>query len=290
MRLRIKAVNNISKITKSMKMISAAKLNSYQATLEAARPFTTGFAHVFERPELSEDDAAAAAAAAAPVEGAEEKKNPHHMMVLVSSDRGLCGAIHSSVGKVAKREGEVMDDAGTTYELALIGDKVRAVLNRSHSNHFGVVATEVGRKRPATFSEAATVATAVLDKEFTDMSIVFNKFKSVIEYNTTSHKFPNLDDVMNSAAYASKFDQYEFEGEKSELLADLYQFNAACLLLDGLLENGTSEVSSRMTAMDNATNNANDMVNKLSITYNRARQAVITTELSEIISGAIAVE
>ena len=166
-------------------------------------------------------------------------------------------------------------------QLTLVGSKARDGLQRTHGKK---IATSIDEAYtiPITFSLASFLAEQMLAEPADEYTILYNKFKSVIAFDVTPMTFKGPECLGESGV----FDEFEFEGEKEDILANMYQFNLACALYGCLLENITCEQASRMTAMDAATNNANEMINKLRIQYNRQRQAVITTELTEIVAGA----
>uniref|UniRef100_A0A8C5UYM3 ATP synthase F(1) complex subunit gamma, mitochondrial n=1 Tax=Microcebus murinus TaxID=30608 RepID=A0A8C5UYM3_MICMU len=196
----------------------------------------------------------------------EDKKK--HLIIGVSSDRGLCGAIHSSVAKQMKTEVASLTAAGKEVMIVGIGEKIRGILYRTHSDQFLVAFKEVGRK-PPTFGDASVIALELLNSgyEFDEGSIIFNRFRSVISYKTEEKPIFSLNTIA-SAETMSIYDDID-----SDVLQNYQEYNLQ---------------SARMTAMDNASKNASDMIDKLTLTFNRTRQAVITKELIEIISGAAA--
>lgn len=211
----------------------------------------------------------------------EDKKK--HLLIGVSSDRGLCGAIHSSVAKQMKNEVATLTAAGKEVMLVGIGDKIRGILHRTHSDQFLVSFKEVGRK-PPTFGDASVIALELLNSgyEFDEGSIIFNRFRSVISYKTEEKPIFSLETVA-SAESMSIYDDVD-----ADVLQNYQEYNLANIIYYSLKESTTSEQSARMTAMDNASKNASEMIDKLTLTFNRTRQAVITKELIEIISGAAA--
>lgn len=202
------------------------------------------------------------------------------LVVAVTSDKGLCGAINSSIVKASRLELARLTAAGVKAQLFVIGEKGRAALSRSAGAPIIAVVTEVG-KTPTTFAEASAVAERLAAVPADRVLLISNRFRSAISYETAYVSVPSEAALKARAEAISA--RYEFE---SDCLAALHEYHLATTLYAALLENATSEQSSRMAAMDNAATNAGDMLGKLSLVYNRTRQAVITRELIEIISGA----
>ncbi|KAE8616608.1 hypothetical protein XENTR_v10008843 [Xenopus tropicalis] len=263
---RLKSIKNIQKITKSMKMVAAAKYSRAERELKPARVYGTGSLALYEKAEIKAPE--------------DKKKN---LIIGVSSDRGLCGAIHSSVAKTIKNEITSLSNAGKEVMVVGIGDKLRGLLQRTHAGHLLITFKEVGRKPPS-FGDASIIASELLNSgyEFDQGSVVFNRFRSVISYKTEEKPFFSLDTVANSESI-SVYDDID-----ADVLRNYQEFTLANIIYYTLKESTTSEQSARMTAMDNASKNASEMIDKLTLTFNRTRQAVITKELIEIISGAAA--
>ncbi|KAJ1162984.1 hypothetical protein NDU88_003448 [Pleurodeles waltl] len=263
---RLKSVKSTQKITKSMKMVAAAKYTKAERVLKSARVYGSGALALYEKAEIK-----------AP----EEKKK--HLLIGVSSDRGLCGAIHSSVAKSIKNEISALSSSGKEAVIVGVGDKLRAILQRTHKDYILLTFKEIGRK-PPTFSDASIIATELLNSgyEFDQGSVIYNRFKSVISYKTEGKPIFSLDTVAGSDSI-SIYDDID-----ADVLRNYQEFTLANILFYTLKESTTSEQSARMTAMDNATKNASEMIDKLTLSFNRTRQAVITRELIEIISGAAA--
>jgi len=260
---RIKSTTSTAKITKAMKMVAAAKLKGAERTMLAARPFSQSVASLMD-PLLAvkEDDEAP------------EKT----LFVAISSDKGLCGGINSRVVKECKLS---IDTASNSSSLFLIGSKARDGLTRTHGKAIETSIDEV-YSMPNSFSLASFLAEQVLAKPVDHYTLIFNKFKSVISFDVEPKTIKGPACLGESGVC----DEYEFEGDKEDVLANLYQFHIATQIYSSMLENTTSEQASRMTAMDSATTNANDMIDKLTVIFNRKRQAKITTELTEIVAGA----
>uniref|UniRef100_A0A0P4WJT5 ATP synthase subunit gamma n=1 Tax=Scylla olivacea TaxID=85551 RepID=A0A0P4WJT5_SCYOL len=262
--MRLKSVKNIQKITQSMKMVSAAKYARAEKELKVARPYGAGTTAFYDKAE---------------VKGEEEK--PNQLIVACSSDRGLCGAIHSSICKHIKAE--LAQDASKAA-IICIGDKSRAQLARVFSQNIIGQVGEVGRK-PATFEDAARIATFILNSgyDFGQGRIIYNRFKTVVSYDTLELPFF----TPSAISAAEKINVYD--SLDADVIQSYMEYSLTSLLFFALKEGACSEQSSRMTAMDSASKNAGEMIDKLTLTYNRTRQAVITGELIEIISGAAAV-
>ncbi|XP_030427534.1 ATP synthase subunit gamma, mitochondrial isoform X1 [Gopherus flavomarginatus] len=263
---RLKSIKNIQKITKSMKMVAAAKYARAERELKPARVYGVGSLALYEKAEIKVP---------------EDKKK--HLIIGVSSDRGLCGAIHTSVAKAIKTEISTLSDAGKEVMVVGVGDKLRGLLQRTHSNHFLVTFKDVGRKPPS-FGDASVIALELLNSgyEFDEGSVIYNRFRSVISYKTDEKPFYSLDTVAGAESI-SIYDDID-----ADVLRNYQEFTLANILFYSLKESTTSEQSARMTAMDNASKNASEIIDKLTLTFNRTRQAVITKELIEIISGAAA--
>jgi len=266
-RLRLKSVTNIQKITKTMQMVSAAKYARAERELRPARVYGTGASALYEKSELGVDES-----------------QPNHLMIIISSDRGLCGAIHSGISKFVKAR-MLEKPAGTTTKLVVCGDKAKIILQRTHSAHILASANELGRKPPI-FEEAAFIAEQVLESgyEFDVGMICYNHFKSVISYT------PKPQDIHSFKTLSTSETMLQYDDVDEDVLRNYHEFTLANLVYWGMKENAAAEQSSRMSSMDNATKNAGEMIGALQIKYNRTRQAVITTELIEIISGSVALE
>lgn len=259
--IRLKSVKNIQKITQSMKMVSAAKYSRAERELRQARPYGEGSAVFYEKlkPEVSEEQ-------------------PKKLIIAVTSDRGLCGAVHTTVARQIRNE---LQEKGENIQVVCIGDKSRAILQRLYGKNIVLVANEVGRK-PPTFLDAARIAEQISRQEYSSGKIVYNRFKSVVSYITS--ELP----LYNKEAIAAAPNIALYDSVDEDVLQSYMEFSLASLLYYTMKEGACSEQSSRMTAMDNASKNAGEMIDKLTLTFNRTRQAVITRELIEIISGASA--
>jgi len=268
-RLRLKSVKNIQKITQSMKMVSAAKYARAERDLKSARSFGEGTQQFYTTNELGRSD----------------PENPNKIGTLVialTSDRGLCGAVHSSV---AKRVRLLMTDEENRKNLKIItiGDKAKAMLLRQFPENILMMFNDFG-KRPPTFLDATIVSNAILQSgyEFDEGVILFNRFKTVVSYQTTQTPILSVEAISKSP----KLEVYD--SLDADTLKSYQEYSLASLLFYAMKENACSEQSARMSAMDSASKNAGEMIGKLTLTFNRTRQAVITNELIEIISGAAA--
>ncbi|KXJ70434.1 hypothetical protein RP20_CCG023640 [Aedes albopictus] len=262
--IRLKSVKNIQKITQSMKMVSAAKYARAERDLKQARPYGVGAQQFYEKAEV-----------------AAKEEEPKKLYIAVTSDRGLCGAVHTGVARHIR--GDLAADPN--IKVICVGDKSRAILQRLYSKNIEMVCNEVGRL-PPTFLDAAKLTNAILNLgyEYTDGKIIYNKFKSVVSYAVADMPIFSLKSV-ESAEKLPVYDSLD-----SDVIQNYLEFSMASLLFFAMKEGACSEQSSRMTAMDNASKNAGEMIDKLTLTFNRTRQAVITRELIEIISGASALE
>ncbi|KAK6633300.1 hypothetical protein RUM44_003901 [Polyplax serrata] len=268
--IRLKSVKNIQKITQSMKMVSAAKYSRAERDLKQAKPIGEGTKHFYEKTEFDEPE--------------KEKPDKKTLLIAITSDRGsLCGAVHTSVAKSIRNQ---VPEPSDDVKIICVGDKSRSLLQRTHGKSFLFVCQEVGRL-PPTFLDASKLANEILqsDFEYDTTKIIFNKFRSVVSYATEDIDVYNLKDMMSSRLVK----MYEEEDDLDEpTVQSFVEFSLGALLYYAMKEGACSEQSSRMTAMDNASKNASEMINKLTLTFNRTRQAVITRELIEIISGASA--
>ncbi|XP_077120615.1 ATP synthase F(1) complex subunit gamma, mitochondrial isoform X2 [Ranitomeya variabilis] len=263
---RLKSIKNIQKITKSMKMVAAAKYAKAERELKPARVYGTGALALYEKAEIKAPE--------------DQKK---HLIIGVSSDRGLCGGIHTSVAKAIKHEISSLSGGGKEVMVVGIGDKLRGLLQRTHGSHLLLTFKEVGRK-PPTFGDASVIASELLNSgyEFDQGNVVFNRFRSVISYKTEEKPFFSLDTVAHSDSITV------YDDVDADVLRNYQEFTLVNIIYLTLKEATASEQSARMTAMDNASKNASEIIDKLTLSFNRTRQAVITKELIEIISGAAA--
>jgi len=274
LKTRMKAVNNIKKITKAMKMVAAAKLRRSQESLESARAFSQSLTQLIPDPKAGD--------------AKDEKKGPNRAFVGITSDRGLCGAVNSVVIRDIKGRFNTMSEADKAVPptVCLFGEKARIALERNLGHYFSFAITEQSKLKRYTFKQALHLATILNDLKLDDSLLIYNYFKSLLTYETRAVPWPSLQTVLNSE---NQFVEYEIEGD-NDFWENLYDFRTAVRLFHFFAETETSELSSRMNAMGGSAKNAGEMLDRLRLQYNRTRQARITTELIEIISGAVALE
>lgn len=283
---RISSVQSTRKITSAMKMVAASKLRRAQEQAEASGPYAERMGRMLSSLAANVQDSGNGPKLMTGT-GADKV----HLLVVISSDRGLCGAFNGSIVREAKRQIVRLQGEGKTVKLLTVGRKGRDQLRREFASLIVESYEDVGRRRLG-FSDADMVATKVLAMfdagDFDVCSVIFNKFKSAISQIVTVQQlipFAVATEATEAAGAEAKA-MYEFEPDEEQILAELLPRNLSIQIFRALLESAASEQGARMTAMDNATRNAGDMINKLTITYNRTRQAYITKELIEIISGA----
>jgi F-type H+-transporting ATPase subunit gamma len=283
LRNRIASVKATRKITKAMQMVAAAKLRRAQEAAVAARPYSERMAVV-----LANLASAMEGKAGAPKLLAGTGSDQVHLLVVATAERGLCGGFNSSITKLAREHAERLLREGKTVKMMTVGKKGNDALKRVYGK-FIVDAVNFQGAKSVQFDHASGVAHKVLAMyeagEFDVCTLFFSEFKSVISQKPTALR------IIPASYDASKVPDlggavYDAEPEEGEILDELLPRNISIQVFRGLLENAASEQGARMSAMDNATRNAGDMINKLSIKYNRQRQAQITKELIEIISGA----
>ena len=279
---RIGSVKNTRKITKAMQMVAAAKLRRAQEAAEAARPYAEKMSAV-----LANLARAAEGSPTAPALLAGTGKSDRYLLLVCAAERGLCGGFNSSIARLARQRIGELQAEGRTVQVVTVGKKVREQLKRDHSklflHHFDF--SDVKR---IGYADAQRVAEDILRRfnagEFDVCELFYSRFKSVIAQEPVHPQIiPAKFEAADGDAPAQS---YEYEPDEEAILADLLPRNVATQIFTALLENAASEQGARMTAMDNATRNAGDMIDRLTIVYNRSRQAAITKELIEIISGA----
>ena len=286
LRNRIRSVQSTRKITSAMKVVAASRLKRAQDAAEASRPY----AMRMERMLASLAQSMVGLPTAPPLLAGTGMSDTH-LVIIATSDRGLAGGFNAVILREARRQIRALLADGKTVKLITIGRKGRDAVKREYPKLLIDSITDVGRKG-VHFSEAKSISEAVLTRfaagEFDVATIIFAKFKSAISQIVTIQQ---LIPFGAPAAAASPADDvagaiYEFEPSEEEILSELLPNNVGVQIFTALLENAASEHGSRMTAMDNATRNAGDMIKGLTLVYNRTRQATITKELIEIISGA----
>ena len=284
-RKRITSVKSTRKIMQAMKMVAASKLRRAQEAAEAARPYAARMERM-----IATLAGAVADKAAAPPLLAGTGKDAVHLVIVATADRGLCGGFNTSIVRGARRHIRGLLEAGKTVKILCLGRKGRDMLKREFSDKIVASYDFAGIKRMS-FDFAQPVAAKVIELfergEIDVCDLFFNRFKSVIAQILTRQRLIPAEVPEAKDGDTKTF--FEFEPGEPEILADLLPRNLAIQIYRALLENAASEQGARMTAMDNATRNAADMVDRLTIRMNRARQAIITKELIEIISGADAI-
>ena len=280
LKIRIESVKSTRKITKAMQMVAAAKLRRAQEAAEESRPYAERFSAV-----LSAVAASAAGSDDAPLLLKGTGDDQTHLLVVMTAERGLCGGFNSSIVKLAKSKITELQGHGKTVKILTVGKKGREQLKREYQDLF-VDHVDLSEVKKLGYANAKDIATDLLarfeDGAFDVATIFFSRFKSVIDQTPTEQQIiPTPVD-----AEAGPSTVYDYEPDQEEILAELLPSGVATAIFSALLENGASEQGARMSAMDNATRNAGEMIDKLTIQFNRSRQAVITNELIEIISGA----
>ena len=278
---RIASVKSTRKITKAMQMVAAAKLRRAQEAAEASRPYTERFNAVLGGLASSVGDSGSA-----PKLLSGTGSDNVHLLVVMTAERGLCGGFNSSIAKLARQHANDLIAAGKTVKIVTVGKKGRDVIRRDLGQHFidHVDMTDVKR---VGYDDARSIAQNLLARfdsgEFDVATLFFSEFVNVVT------QIPTAQQII-PAAYDSGGGEsaafYDYEPDEATILADLLPRGVATQIFAALLENGASEQGARMSAMDNATRNSGEMIDKLTIEFNRSRQAVITNELIEIISGA----
>lgn len=265
--MRKKSVQSIEKITKSMKMVSAAKFARAERALTASRAIGPSSTVATDKAGVEVDE-----------------KAENQLIVAITSDRGLCGGIHSGICRHLRAHLLEQPDSVNT-KLVLVGDRTRGIMARTHKDDILVSAASIG-KVPPSFAEASEIAKEIVATgyEYGNGIIMYNHFKNAGTYNVTTRP------LVSSSQLAASESLSSYEDIDDECVMNYAEFNLANSLFYASLEGAASEQSARMTAMENASKNAGEMIEALQIKYNRTRQAVVTTELIEIISGAAALE
>ena len=279
---RIKSVKSTQKITKAMKMVAAAKLRKAQENAEKGRPYSQKMQNIILNLTRSISDPANAPKL---LVGTGTDKT--HLCVVLTADRGLCGGFNSNICKLAKSSFKKILGEGKNLKIITVGSKGLDQIKREYDKYI-VKKFSFKDKKQITFKEAEIIGNEIINlfkkNEFDKCILFYNNFKNVIT------QIPQAQQIVPADKTSLKKDEdnlsYEFEPEEDEILEDLLPKNISTQVFKAFLENAASEQGSRMTAMDNATRNAGDLVDKLTINYNRSRKASITKELIEIISGA----
>jgi len=278
---RIESVKSTRKITKAMQMVAAAKLRRAQEAAEAARPYAERFDAVMAGLARS-----AKSSGNAPKLLAGTGEDKVHLVVVLTSERGLCGGFNSTIVRLARTKIADLRAAGKTVKILTVGKKGREQMKRDYADLF-IGHVDMSAVKRLGYADAAGIAEGILDRfeagEFDVATIFYNRFESVISQIPTAQQVIPAHFEAEDGAEST---HYEYEPSEEGILAELLPRGVATQIFTALLENGASEQGARMSAMDNATRNAGDMIDKLTIVYNRSRQAAITKELIEIISGA----
>ncbi|WP_171176106.1 F0F1 ATP synthase subunit gamma [Ruegeria sp. HKCCD8929] len=279
---RIESVKSTRKITKAMQMVAAAKLRRAQESAEASRPYAERFNAVMAGLAASVGDSDSA-----PKLLRGTGSDDVHLLVVMTAERGLCGGFNSNIAKLARARADELRAKGKTVKILTVGKKGRDALKREYSDLF-VGHVDLSEVKRIGYANAQDIAKDVLTRfdgaEFDVATIFYAKFVNVVTQIPTAQQVipASFEDVEVETGGAV----YDYEPGEERILADLLPRGVATQIFSALLENGASEQGARMSAMDNATRNAGEMIDKLTIQFNRSRQAVITNELIEIISGA----
>ncbi|MEL6410751.1 MAG: F0F1 ATP synthase subunit gamma [Pseudomonadota bacterium] len=283
LKIRIESVKSTRKITKAMQMVAAAKLRRAQEAAEQSRPYAERFNHVMGKLASSVGDSESA-----PKLLRGTGSDQTHLLVVLTAERGLCGGFNSNIAKLARNEASELLAAGKTVKIITVGKKGRDAIKRDLGDYI-VHHVDLSEVKNVGYANAQEVATDVLDRfnagEFDVAKIFYSKFHNVVSQEPTMLQVIPAD-VGGSEEESDNAVFYDYEPDEDAILRELLPRGVATAIFSGLLENGASEQGARMSAMDNATRNAGEMIDKLTIEFNRSRQAVITNELIEIISGA----
>eukprot|EP00934_Nitzschia_sp_Nitz4_P009337 Nitzschia sp. Nitz4//scaffold171_size48012//43617//44890//NITZ4_007134-RA/size48012-augustus-gene-0.30-mRNA-1//-1//CDS//3329538728//9327//frame0 len=273
---QIQSTKNIQKITSSMKMVSAAKLKGDENRLAAAKPFAAWSAGLSSAP--------------IEIEGASYDDLPEKVLIVpFSSEKGLCGGVNSFITRSVKVMIKDLEAAGKSADIAVIGDKGRGQLRRTHGEMIKISATEVAA--PGSFPLASALATELMSvgaaSDYDAIVLVYNSFVNAATYKQMYKVLKPFEDATETATFMPG---YDFDMDKEQAMEDMFEYMLASQVFHSFMDGAAAEQSSRMTAMENASKNASEMIDSLTLQYNRARQARITTELIEIISGASALD
>ena len=280
---RISSVKSTQKITKAMKMVAAAKLRKAQENAEKGRPYSEKMNNIILNLSAGVSDPHSA-----PKLLVGTGKQDDHLCVVLTSDRGLCGGFNTNIIKKAKNYFDKIKKEGKSLKIITVGSKGYDQLKRQYGTYI-VENISFKDSKNINYFDASKVGGLIIDKfqknDFDVCTIFYNKFKNVISQIPQAQQIIPLESVDKNKEENLEI-SYEFEPDEDEILSNLLPKNISTQIFKAMLENSASEQGSRMTAMDNATRNAGDLVDKLTIQYNRSRQAAITKELIEIISGA----
>ena len=279
---RIESVKNTRKITKAMQMVAAAKLRRALDAAEASRPYSERFNTV-----LASLAASVGSSESAPILLRGTGKQDVHLLIVMTAERGLCGGFNSNIAKLARSHAAKLKEDCKRVKIITVGKKGRDALKRDLGQYF-IEHVDLSEFKSIKYVNAQAIAKALLarfdDSEYDVATIFYSKFVNVVSQIPTAQQI--IPAIFDDQSSASDKAVYDYEPDEETILADLLPRGVATQIFAALLENGASEQGARMSAMDNATRNAGDMIDKLTIEFNRSRQAVITNELIEIISGA----
>ncbi len=280
---RIKSVKSTQKITKAMKMVAAAKLRKAQESAEKGRPYSKKMQNIILNLTKSVSDPDSA-----PKLLVGTGKDETYLCVVMTADRGLCGGFNSNICKLAKTNFKKILEEGKKLKIITVGSKGLDQIKREYGEYV-IKKFSFKEKKNISFNEAEIIGTEIINlfnqKQFDKCILFYNNFKNVITQIPQAQQIIPAENKSSNLKSESS-ESYEFEPDEDEILEELLPKNISTQVFKAFLENAASEQGSRMTAMDNATRNAGDLVDKLTINYNRSRQASITKELIEIISGA----
>jgi len=271
---QITSTKNIRKITASMKMVSAAKLKGDELRLAAAIPFNQWSHQIYSEPQLLED-------------ATYEELPQKNLIVSFTSDKGLCGGINSFIARGTRDIIKKLAEQGKEADIVVIGEKGRAQLNRTLADKITRSATDV--QSPGTYSLASALSTEIMAagaEDYDAVVLVYNSFKNSALYH---QKYKVITSLQASEDGTEMMPEYDFDSDKAESMIDLQEFILSTQIYHSFMDGAAAEQSARMTAMEGASKNAGEMIDSLTLKYNRARQSRITTELIEIISGASAI-
>tara|TARA_Y100000590_G_C15548480_1_gene949917 strand:- start:37 stop:930 length:894 start_codon:yes stop_codon:yes gene_type:complete len=291
LRNRIGSVKSTQKITRAMQMVAASKLRRAQEAVESSRPYSARMEKVLASVGYSMMDKVGVSRLLVGT-----GKDLINLLIVATSERGLCGAFNSSIVRKVRQDIQNLENEGKDVKIFCVGKKGRDMLKREHG-HKIIDTVDLSAEKNISFSTSHPIANSIIGLfekgEFDKCIIYFNKFHSVMNQEASKIQLipvnlPQMSDKESNSSHDSNM-FYDFEPEEDEILSELLPRNMRVQIFQSLLENAASEQGARMTAMDNATRNAGEMIENLTLSYNRTRQAVITSELIEIISGAEAI-
>jgi len=266
LRVRIKSVNSIQKITASMKLVAAAKLRAAQENIEHSLPSTQTFASI---PQLQVS------------EGKTDTTAKNIAVIPVTADRGLCGSINSGIARAVTKTLKTDLSHAENSDFFVFGEKGRSLLAKDYVRSFQAVLAGFDKKKYLAFDDILEAVELISAGPYDQYTLIYNHFVNLITFRIQVKNFPSKAKVLES-----DWSEFEIEGDQKEIVSDLYDYFLATNIYGALVDNAAAELSARMSSMENASKNASAMINALTIKFNKGRQAAITTELIEIISGA----